>query len=178
MAPRLPAMTRKGSNVRWLVALLPLVWGAGCEQDDDDGDEGVGETGADDDDDSADDAPGEDDAADDAPADDDAADDAPADDGGSMCEGAWYLGSVPFVGDDILAACDGNPPMNCADGSYIVFDDTSECICLPECSSFGLSLGESCTTNDDSVVCTAIANADGTSSGNFCVPVEWNLCGS
>ena len=168
-------MTRQDSKARllfWLFFVAIPV--AGCNDDDDDG--GDDEAADDGSDDGADDEGG-----DDAPA-DEGGDDAPADEGGeeeggAMCDGAWYLGSVPFSGDGILVACDANPPQNCADGHYIVFDGTNECICLPECSSFGLGLGESCTTNDDSVVCTAIENDDGTSSGNFCVPVEWNLCG-
>ena len=178
--------------MRWLFCLIPALALAGCEKDED-GDDEAADGESDGDDDGADDAPADeggddapaDEGGDDAPADeggddapaDEGGDDAPADDGGMTCEGGWYLGSVPFSGDGILEPCDANPPMNCADGHYIVFDDTSECICLPECSSFGLGLGESCTTNSDAVVCTAIANDDGTSSGNFCVPVEWNLCG-
>ncbi|MBX7082041.1 MAG: hypothetical protein K1X88_22735 [Nannocystaceae bacterium] len=97
-------------------------------------------------------------------------------DTGASCEGGWYLGSVPYVGDGILTECNGNPPDNCVDGYYIVFD-TGECLCLPQCSAFvDIGLGDACTT-DGAVVCQAIQNAEGTSSGNFCVPTQWNLCG-
>lgn len=100
-----------------------------------------------------------------------------ADDGGGTCEGDWSLGSVPFVGDGILVACDANPPKNCADGYYIVFGGTGECICLPQCSSFqDVGLGDSCNA-DGSVVCQAIKSTSGDSSGNFCTPTQWNLCG-
>ncbi len=96
---------------------------------------------------------------------------------GDACEAGWSLGKTPYVGDTILDACDANPPQNCVDGYYIVFDDTGECICLPSCSSFvDVGLGDPCN-QDGSVVCTAIENGSGTSSGNFCVPTQWGLCG-
>src|SRR5262245_4924246 len=56
--------------------------------------------------------------------------------GGSMCNGDWTLAEVPFVDDSagIGQACDGSPPRNCRDGSYINFPD-GRCVCLLRCSS-------------------------------------------
>ena len=97
------------------------------------------------------------------------------DSGANTCDGGWYLGSVPFVGDTFLDQCDDNPPQTCLTGTYIVFDD-GDCWCLPECSQAGLSEGDACT-DDGSVTCTRIENAEGTSNGVFCVPPQWGLCG-
>jgi hypothetical protein len=99
-----------------------------------------------------------------------------SDDSDAMtCDGGWYLGSVPFSGDAFIEQCDDNPPTICLTGTYIVFDD-GDCFCLPECSQAGLSEGDACT-NDGSVTCTRIENDEGGSSGVFCVPPEWGLCG-
>ena len=62
---------------------------------------------------------------------------------GQSCEGDWTLGSVPFSGDPTLGqACDGEVPKNCADGTFIKFGGTGECVCIAECSSLGKAVGE------------------------------------
>ena len=91
------------------------------------------------------------------------------------CFGDWYLGEHVYSGEAFLEACDQNPPQNCIGGTYIVFNDTDECICLPDCGAVGLSEGEECTTGG--ITCTRIENDSNTSSGVFCAPPDWNLCG-
>ncbi len=167
-----------------LLALLPLFAVAACDGDgsDDDametdtgpgndaggnsGDEAGDESGND----SGDD-PGGDDSAGESSGGNGSGDDS----GSNVCDGGWYLGSVPFVGETFIDQCDDNPPSTCLTGTYIVFDD-GDCWCLPECSQAGLSEGEACTT-DGSVTCTYIENDEGGSNGVFCVPPQWQLCG-
>ncbi len=160
-----------------LYSLLALGLAVGCTGDDDDDDDDGGNA-----DDSGSGTPGSASNAD-SNATDPSADggestsNASAADSGGTCEGDWSLGSVPFVGDGILVPCDENPPKNCADGGFIVFNSTDECICLPECSSLqGVGLGDACDANG-TVVCQAIRNNSGSSSGEFCTPTQWNLCG-
>lgn len=167
--------------------MLPLFVITACDEEDggDDGametDEG-GDSGESAGDDSGPDDSGPDDSGDDSGPDDSGDDSGPDDSGdpsddsgAGQCDGGWYLGSVPFVGETFIGACDGNPPSNCLTGNYIVFDD-GECLCLPECGQAGLSEGDACT-DDGSVTCTRIENDEGTSSGVFCAPPEWGLCG-
>ncbi len=151
----------------WL--LLSSLAFAACGDDGDSGnDDGAADDDSDDDDSDDDDAPDDDGDT----SDDDTSDDEPDT---NSCDGDWYLGSVPFTGDSFIETCDDNPPRTCLTGNYIVFGD-GECFCLPECSQAGLSEGEDCT-NDGSVTCTQIENDEGTSSGVFCVPPQWGLCG-
>ena len=146
---------------------LPLFALPACDEDDG-GDDGAMETdGAGDDADEPDPSGGDD---------SDEPDPSGGDDSGAnTCEGGWSLGSVPFVGDTFIGQCDDSPPRTCLTGTYIVFDD-GDCWCLPECSQAGPSEGDACT-DDGSVTCTRIENAQGTSNGVFCVPPEWGLCG-
>ena len=88
-----------------------------------------------------------------------------SDTSGQVCEGDWSLGSVPFSGDPTLGqACDDPVvPKNCADGTYIKFADTNECICIALCSSLGVSAGQNCT-DDGKWVC---ANIEATNAGRW-----------
>ena len=110
---------------------------------------------------------------------DDGAEDGSSEDAGESsgqtCDGSWSLGSTPYTGEAFIERCDANPPQNCLTGNWITFDD-GDCFCLPECARAGLSEGDACT-NDGAVTCTRIENDAGSSSGVFCVPPEWNLCG-
>lgn len=96
---------------------------------------------------------------------------------GQTCEGDWTLGSVPFSGDPMLGqACDGVVPKNCADGTFINFASTGECICIAECSSLGVSVGENCT-EDGTWVCADIQATNASmNSAKACVNKNWNLC--
>ena len=96
---------------------------------------------------------------------------------GQTCEGDWTLGSVPFSGDPMLGqACDGVVPKNCADGTFINFASTGECICIAECSSLGKSVGENCT-DDGTWVCAEIKATNASmNSATVCVNKNWNLC--
>ena len=94
------------------------------------------------------------------------------------CEGDWTLGSVPFSGDPNLGqACDDPVvPKNCADGTYIKFAATGECICIAECSSLGVSAGQNCT-EDGSWVCAKIEATNASmNSATACVAKAWDLC--
>lgn len=100
-----------------------------------------------------------------------------SDTSGQTCEGDWTLGSVPFSGDPMLGqACDGVVPKNCADGTFINFASTGECICIAECSSLGVSVGENCT-EDGTWVCAEIKATNASmNSATVCVNKNWNLC--
>ncbi len=103
-----------------------------------------------------------------------------SDTSGQVCEGDWTLGSVPFSGDPTLGqACDDPVvPKNCADGTYIKFADTNECICIALCSSLGVSAGQNCT-NDGNWVCANIeATNANMNSATACVAAAWNVCTS
>ena len=96
--------------------------------------------------------------------------------GGQACAGDWTLGSVPFTGDPTLGqACDGNPPKNCADGTYIMFG-TGECVCIAMCSSLGKEVGQSCTDNGQWVCQDIEATNASMNSAKACVNKDWNLC--
>jgi hypothetical protein len=97
---------------------------------------------------------------------------------GEACVGDWSLGSVPFSGEPTLGqACDDpNVPKNCADGTFIIFNDTSECICIALCSSLGVGPGDNCT-QDGTWVCEKIlATNAGMNSATACVNKNWNVC--
>lgn len=96
--------------------------------------------------------------------------------GGEACYGDWTLGSVPFSGDPTLGqACDGSPPKNCADGTYINFA-TGECVCIAMCSSLGVDVGQNCT-QDGQWVCQNIEATNASmNSAKACVNKDWNLC--
>jgi hypothetical protein len=101
-----------------------------------------------------------------------------SDTNGPACEGDWTLGSVPFSGDPTLGqACDNpNVPKNCADGTFIKFAGTGECICIAECSSLGVSAGQNCT-EDGAWVCAKIEATNASmNSATACVAAAWNLC--
>ncbi len=189
-------MTRN-KTLSWLLALAlgPVMPMAGCDDGGDDDDDAAdsGTSNAEDDD--SDDSDSDDSDSDDSDSDSDDSDsddsddsdsddsddsdsddsDSDSDDSAGSCDGGWYLGSVPFTGDSFIEACDANPPQLCLTGNYIVFDN-DECFCLPECAAAGLSEGDDCT-DDGSIQCTRIENDEGTSSGVFCVPPQWGLCG-
>jgi hypothetical protein len=107
-----------------------------------------------------------------------ATNDTSSDTNGQACEGDWTLGSVPFSGDPTLGqACDDpNVPKNCADGTYIKFGGTGECICIAQCSSLGVSAGQNCT-DDGKWVCAKIEATNASmNSATACVAAAWNIC--
>ncbi|MCY0991153.1 hypothetical protein OV203_28670 [Nannocystis sp. ILAH1] len=105
-------------------------------------------------------------------------DSTPTTTGGEACYGDFSLGSVPFSGDPSLGqACDDpDVPKNCADGTYIKFADTGECICIAACSSGDKQVGEACIDGTNWVCQDVEATNAGMNGGKLCVNSEWNLC--
>jgi hypothetical protein len=82
--------------------------------------------------------------------------------------------STPAGGNQLGQTCDpASAPTNCADGSFIRFEDTSECICIAKCSTVGASLGADCNSGG-TFVCQTVTGAGSTP---YCVAPSWNLCG-
>ena len=82
--------------------------------------------------------------------------------------------SQPNATGQLGASClPTNEPSNCLDGTYIIFADTNECVCIATCSTVGVSQGTSC---DESslYVCQTVA---GVSGGPYCIATSWNICG-
>ena len=82
--------------------------------------------------------------------------------------------SQPNATGQLGASCSpSNEPSNCLDGTYILFADTNECVCIATCSTVGVSQGTSC---DESslYVCQTVT---GVSGGPYCIATSWNICG-
>ncbi len=78
-------------------------------------------------------------------------------------------------GDQFYAKCDGFPPQNCPQGTFMWFGGSEDnCFCALKCEDFNTpkQLGEACD-NDGQTVCTYVENSTKTSSGNWCLPKAW-----